>query len=89
MATWINGLLIGIVALFLANLALGSAKTSVDVLTAAIDLSSKVIGYLSLAVGLGSAIARAFSAGGIGLLTPHNAIGPALFAVTGALLVGA
>lgn len=50
MATWINGLLIGIVALFLASLALGNAKASADVLTAAIDLSSKVIGYLSLAL---------------------------------------
>lgn len=87
MATAFTGLLIGALALFVANLALGSWPDEVKTVTAAIELSTTIIGYVSLAVGLGAATKKAVDKGGVSALAIQEAAGPAVFAIAGAILL--
>ena len=86
MAT-IWGLVLGLLALVVARLALSSFPEPIEALVGAIDLSTTVIGYISLAAGLAAAIQKAIGAGGIAELTTETAAGPAVFALAGAILL--
>ena len=87
MATWLVGIIVGALALFIANWALANLEPQVETLTAAIDLSTTVIGYISLAAGLGSAMVKATTVGSLTDLSTQDVAGPAVFALAGAILL--
>lgn len=86
MPKWLSGLVIGALALFLANLALSNMPGQVETLTAAVDLTSTVVGFITLAVGLG-AISITAAQEGISAVSTTQAAAPGILAVTGALLL--
>ena len=87
MATLLLGLVTGALALFVANWALTNVAGPVESLTAAIELSTTVIGYISLAAGLGAVTVKAAGARAITALTTQDVAGPAVFALAGAILL--
>ncbi len=88
MPKWLVGLVIGALALFVANWALANIKPQVDTLTAAIDLTSTVIGFLSVAIGLGAiTFTAATTENGLDGMGTAKVAAPGVLAVTGALLL--
>jgi multisubunit Na+/H+ antiporter MnhC subunit len=85
---WLYGLAVGALALFVANWALANLAEFVAAFTAALDLTKIVIGFVTLAAGLGTlSIEAAKKNGGIAALSVQEVSGGASLAVVGALLL--
>lgn len=85
---WVYGLAVGALALFVANWANGNLTAFVASFTAAVDLTKIVIGFVTLAAGLGSlSISAARQPGGIAALRVQQVSGGASLAVVGAILL--
>lgn len=85
---WLVGLVVGALALFVANWALTNLVDWVTSVSAAIDLTSKVIGFLGVAIGLGSIGVSASTKGLTGLDAPDIS-GPGVITIAGAILLAA
>jgi uncharacterized membrane protein len=84
----VYGLVVGALALFVANWALTNLADTVAAFTAAVDLTKTVIGFVTLAAGLGTlSIAAAQKTGGIAALTVQEVSGGGSLAVVGAILL--
>jgi hypothetical protein len=80
------GLAIGVLALFVANLALTNFPQQIETLLAAIDLTGTIIGFITLATGLGGLLVVA-NANGLNNVSTTQAAAPGILAISGALLL--
>lgn len=88
MPRWIVGLVIGVLALFVANWAIGQAPDVVSQIVADMDLAAQVIGFIGVSIGLGSLSFSAVTKG-INALGTEDVAGPGVFAIAGAILLAA
>jgi hypothetical protein len=87
--TGLVGLGLGALALFVANSLLASSKPQIDTFLAALELTQKVAGFVTLAVGLGSFVFKAYDKNGISAMTVSDASGPGVLSLVGAVLLAA
>lgn len=83
---WFWGLLIGIVLTVVAHWAIGQAPDTVSKLVADIELVEKAVGFVGVAIGLGSLSVAAVRVGFAKLDMPAIA-GPGVLAIASALLL--